>query len=276
MTRPSGDRQLALAAWVLAHRKALRVAGLWVLGLAAAASFAWSGVRLTLYGLDGGPIAEHNLAAVADAQAVMRDIPAAPVELSVDSVAVVSRDAQHADLVAFVTNSNQGWTARSVTYHFTVDGVAVPSVTSFSNQASTRPYIQRNVSAASSSPEVHFVIERVDWGRGLDATMPAAEFDVSKSDLTPTTVSTGHGSFITVTLKATITNRSVYGYHLVRVPIILKNGEQIVGLDELSINEWPALKDKSITLTWPYPITEATIAEIQPQVSRTDTTNVYR
>ncbi len=73
-----------------------------------------------------------------------------------------------------------------------------------------------------------------------------------------------------------MTNRSVYNFYRVIIPIVVKAGDQPVAVDTVTLDRWPTLTSKTVAVTWAYPVTGVTSVVLEPQVNRVDGDNVYR
>lgn len=271
-----GDLQFALGYWIVSHKQQLRT--WWVLALLGfiGVSLIWTVTFFTVY-LAQEPKLDQQVAASAQAIAALQ-APASitPLPLTIDTPTVIARDAHRVDLAAFVHNRNANWGASSLTVHFRVNGGNQPEQTVWVNPASDRPVIQLNVKLdAASSAKADLIIDRVEWARVNDATLPAPAFVVGDPVFTPVNV-TNNGAVINgLNAQATVTNRSVYNYYHVQVPIIIQAGATIVAVDQVDLSNWATLTDRLITVTWSYPVAGATSATIAPQVNRFDRDNVY-
>ncbi|MBI5466821.1 MAG: hypothetical protein HY975_01235 [Candidatus Kerfeldbacteria bacterium] len=273
---PHGDLKLAFGYWLVSHKQTLRT--WWAISLMALIGFSllWMAIFFPLFIRQQSALDTlvYNMATTAGS---FRLSTFQPQALTAGPVTVLQRDAKHVDLMADIMNSNAAWGATTVTAHFSVNGQAQPPATLFVNQTSRRPFIVRNVPVADASTATATVtIDAVTWSRAATASLPAAAFTIESQSVTPTTVVISGQSITTVTLKAVMSNTSVYNYYRVLVPVVVKAGDTVVAVDELSLDRWPTLTEKTITVTWPYAVAGATTATIEPQVSRFDTTNIYR
>lgn len=273
---PRGDLQLAFGYWLVSHKQTLRT--WWAISLMAFIAFSllWMVIFFPLF-IRQQPALDAMLYSMATTTGSFRLSGFQPQGLTAGAVTVLPRDAKHVDLLTEITNSNSAWGATSVVAHYTVNGQAQSPVTFFVNQSTHRPLIVRNIPVADSSTATATVtIDHISWSRAATASLPAAAFTIESQSVTPTTVVVAGQSITTVTLKAVISNTSVYNFYRVLVPVVVKAGTSVVAVDELSLDRWPTLTEKTITVTWPYPVAGATTASIEPQVNRFDTANIYR
>jgi hypothetical protein len=273
MTKPRGDLWLAVGYWIVSHKQQFRtwwaVLLLGFVGL----STVWVLVFFSIWFIQQ-PKLDAEVRAAAEAVKIFS--PAAnvdPLPLEAGAVTIIARDTQHIDLVATLTNPNEDWGASEVTYRFVVDNVPLAQGTAFVNPGSSRPLIQLNQTKTGQLATLE-IIDTI-WKRKAAVVMPAATFAVDSPKLTSTTVRLGEQSFLTVRMETMITNRSVYDFVKVTVPIILKHGDQIVAVDEQTLDRWESLARKPLTATWPFAISQATTAEVVPQVSQFDSNNLF-
>lgn len=275
--RPRADLQLTIGYWIVSHKETLRK--WWAITLIAfiGLSVIWTAVFAVIYFAQTGQLNLQMATRLSRTGQWPSTAVSGPTALTATSATAIARDATHVDVAAIVSNANDGWGADTVRYHFVVDGLAQPVQTAFVNPSSDRPLIALNVGVTDSSQTTaQIVIDSTNWTKSNAASLPAADFKIDSLTLTPTTVTIGGQSVPTVRLQASIINQSVYNFRHVVVPIVLMTTQGIVGVDEITTDAWPTLTSKSITSTWSYPVSGQPTAELTPQVSRFDTTNVYR
>lgn len=273
---PRGDLQLAIGYWIVSHKQTLRT--WWAISLMSfiALSLLWLVIFFPLFFSQQAGL-NRLMTQMAGAAAGFRLQGFQPQPLGVGPVTVVTRDQKRVDLVAEVTNGNAAWGATEVTVHFTVNGQALNTTRTFLNQSSRRWLIQSNVAVADAAKAAaSLVVENTIWTRAAAASLPAASFSVDQSDLTPTTVAVAGQSISTVSFKAVMTNRSVYNFYRVVIPVVVTAGDKPVAVDTVTIDRWPTLTSKTLTATWSHPVIGATGVVLEPQVSRFDSGNVYR
>lgn len=275
MPRAKGDVQLAIGYWIVSHKQTLQK--WWAISLLAFIVFSliWILVFFSLF--------FHNQsqddALVLQAASRLGRLTAGvhgPADLTIGQVTILPRDHQHLDAVAWAENPNADWGAVAVRYHWLIGDTATNSETVFINPSSKRPLIGLNLSAAGSSLTSSVVLDDVEWTRVGRASLPAATFMTEGLVLTPTTVTAAGQTVSTVSLRATVTNRSVYNFYHVTVPVVMLAGDRIAAIDVLTYDRWPTLTGRTITDSWPYAISGATTAQILPQVSQFDLENTYR
>ncbi len=271
---PAGDLQLSIGYWLVSHRATLRT--WWAVSLLTfiLISVVW-GLAFTVIFFSQSRSIDTRLSFEASQSAA--GVTMRPIDPSVSKVTVVDRDDSHVDIVATVTNPNADWGAESAQVHFALGSQAIPTQTVFLNPRQDRPVMALNVAVtprAQLEPSIR--VDGVNWVKSANAALPAANFVVESVDLTPTTVTIAGQSIVTINLRANLTNRSVYNYRHVIIPIVIKQGETIVAVDQVTADAWATLTTRTITDTWPYAIGGQVTAELTPQVSRFDQTNIYR
>lgn len=270
----NGDIQLSIGYWIVSHRQTLRA--WWAIMSMAVIAFCllWSTLFFILFFAQEGKVNLLVLRAVAGTGSYETS-HFQPSSLDVGTTSIVTRDAQHVDLVADVKNPNAVWGAANVVAHFVIDGVAAPTQQVFLNQDSVRPVIQLNIAAkTTASTKAELVIDDVTWARASAAALPAPKFTVSNIHTDPSTIAGQTQSSVSV--RASIMNESVYNFYKVDVPIVLYSGTRVVGAGVVSRSRWATLTSQEIDLTLGYPVPEVTRARIEPQVSRFDVSNTYR
>jgi hypothetical protein len=277
MTKPKGDFQLAIGYWIVSHRDQLKK--WWAISLLAFITVTAVGTIVFLIVFFGTLPRTDRLVSQAAASLTSFELPSglSPRALEVTDAISLRRSATVIDVMATVKNPNINWAAQLLTVHFTVNGTAQPGQQLFLNQDTTRPVIQLNIPLAEvNQPTVSLTVDEIEWARANEAALPAAQFSFTDVKLVPTTVTIAGQARSTISVETKATNKSVYNYYRVIVPIVLKNGDTVVALDQKTIERWPTLQTKTIITTWPYAIAAANTVEITPQVSRFDLTNVYR
>lgn len=277
MAQPRGDIQLALGYWIVSHRDQLRK--WWVLALLGfiAASLTWATIFFVVF---SGQHRQTDIQVgkrMTGISALQASPEISPRALEVKDVQAISRGVDRVDLVGTLVNPNQDWGASQVTVHFSLGDQAQETQTVFVNPGTQRPVIRLNVLApAGTDRQASLSIEHTDWVRASAARLPPPEFSAEKMTIRSTSVAVGGQSFLTVNLQADVTNRSVYNFVQVTVPILLRSGTSLVAVDELRLDRWPTLTAKSINHTWSYPVSQTSAAEILPQVNQFDPDNLYR
>lgn len=273
---PSGDFQLRLGYWIVSHKQTLR--SWWGMSLLSfiGLSLLWLVIFLAIFFSQQRQL-DAFVAQTAGAAAGFNTQSFRPQPIVLGPATIIVRDPAHVDLVATVTNPNQDWAASTLTVHFVVDGHALASQQLWLNANVSRPVIALNQAvAATASSIAEVMMDTAVWSRNSATSFPPPSFTVDKQTLTPTTVNLNGQTRPTYSLLATITNRSVYNFYQVTVPILLMSGTKPVAVDELPLVQWPTLSTKTVTVTWPYAVTGATSATIVPQVNQFDSQNIYR
>lgn len=275
MPQAKGDLQLAIGYWIVSHKPTLKK--WWAITLLAFLGFSliWMVVFVSLFFTNQA----HDDTLVFQAASRLGRFAAgvhAPQDLSVGAVTLLTRDRQHVDAVAWLENPNTDWGAVKVQYHWQIDGQNTNQETIFINPAAKRPAIGLNIAVSGDNHQASITVDNVEWTRVGQASLPSPIFVNDALTISPTTITVNGASIKTVNLRATVTNRSVYNYYRVVVPVVLLSGDQIVAADLLSFDRWPTLTSRTIASSWPFAISDATNAQILPQVSQFDADNTYR
>lgn len=275
MTQPKGDLQLAIGYWIVSHKQSLKRWLILMLMFFIAGSWLWTSAFFLVF-FRQRAVDDTILGQTATRIGRLATAVNPPQDLTLSPATFLTRDRQHIDLVARVTNPNSAWGAVRMVYHWLVGGVSTLPEETFINPGVTRPVISLNVGFDQRPAEADLIIDRVEWARVGRASLPPAEFVTETSTLTPTTITIGGQPVVTVSLQATITNRSVYNFFRVLVPVLVLADDRIVAADLLTFERWPTLTSRTVVSNWSYAVNGATAAEIAPQVSQFAADNIYR
>ncbi|MEK7637149.1 MAG: hypothetical protein AAB402_02000 [Patescibacteria group bacterium] len=273
---PKGDLQLAIGYWIVSHKQTLRK--WWAVTSMAVMAFSllWTVVFFALFFSQESKVS-GLLVRAANGTGSFRAAVFKPQPLAVGPVSVIPRDKTHVDLVAELTNPNQAWEAPAVTVHFILDGAATTPQHLFVNQGDRRPVVQINATVSQAAAvKATLVVDDTAWVRAAATGRPESKFTVANITTTPSTVTIDGQTQSSVTVRADVTNASVYNYYHVEVPVVLQSGDRIVGAGQVGLDRWPTLTARPVTLTLSYPVPDVTSVRIEPQVSREDISNTYR
>lgn len=272
----SQDLSLNFSYWLVSHKQTLRTWWAIVLMATIAGSLLWSLWFFTVFFSQERSTVSQILDA-ANGTASFRVVDIQPSGLTIGTPTVIVRDETHADLVVMVTNANANWGASSVSGHFVVDGKALLTERFFINPSVTRPVIDVNEAVIiGPAPNVQFVIDETIWARSSASALPEPRFTVAHQLVDPSTTVIDGQSRVSVTLRAEVTNASVYNFYHVEVPVIAYNGNTIVGVASIGVDRWATLMMKPITVSLSNAVTAVTKIDVLPQVSRFDSGNTYR
>lgn len=276
MTTPRGDLQLAIGYWIVSHKQTLRtwwaITFMAVMGL----SLLWTVFFFSVFFSQEAKVGEL-ITSAANGAGSFRAATLKPTPLVIGPVNVVVRDDAHVDLVTEVTNPNSAWAATDVVAHYTVDGVDLPTQHWFINQDARRPFLHINATIKKKDAVTAVLtIEDTNWTRASAGGLPAPKFTVANVVTTPSTVNIDGELRTSVTVKAEITNASVYNFFRVNIPVVVRNGDHVVAVGQVDFERWPTLSKRALNLTFGYPVGNVTDVRIEPQVSRFDFGNTYR
>ncbi len=278
MAKPRGDLQLAIGYWIVSHKDQLRT--WWAVSLLAVigGSLLWAIAFFSVFFIQQASLEKAIAASGAKLSSYRQSAALAPTDIQISAVTVLRRDATHVDVVVIASNPNTAWGIKSAEVEWRVAGLTLPSQTVFLNPSSTRPIMALNVEVDDASTvQATAEIRAVVWARASAAPLPDPQFITSELALSSRTVLGADGnSFFTVNVRGDIRNQSVYNFFRVVVPLVVKSGEAIVAVDQITQTNWPTLSSKSLNTTWAYPVSGATSVEAWPQVSRFDAANLYR
>lgn len=275
-SRPRGDLQLAIGYWIVSHKQTLRtwwaISFMFIMG----ACLLWMVFFFSVF-FSQEPKVNEQLVTSANAIGGFHTSLLEPKPLEFGPVNVIPRDATHVDLMVDVTNPNAVWAAPDVVFHFTVNDSSLPPQRVFVNQSSRRPVLQVNTTVKDSTAvTATFVIDETNWRRASSGGLPEPKFTTAKLQTSPSTVTIDGQLRTSVTVTGEVTNGSVYNYYRVTVPIVLLNGDRVVGVSQIDQERWPTLSTRKLAVTFGYPVTDVTTIRVEPQVNRFDSTNIYR
>lgn len=278
MAKPRGDLQLAIGYWIVSHKDQLRT--WWAVSLLAVigGSLLWAIAFFSVFFIQQASLEKNIAASGAKLSAYQQSAALAPTDIEVSAVTVLRRDATHVDVVVMASNPNTTWGLKSAEVEWRVGRLTLPIQTVFLNPSSTRPIMALNVEVDDASTVQATAEMRSEiWARASAAPLPDPQFTTSGLALSPRTVQGPDGnSFSTVNVRGDVVNQSVYNFFRVLVPLVVKSGEAIVAVDQVTQTNWPTLSAKSFNTTWAYPVSGATSVEAWPQVSRFEAANLYR
>lgn len=270
---PSGDLSLAIGYWIVSHKATLK--RWWAISFMVIIfmSFFWLVTSISVFASQSSRV-EHRLITSADALRIYHpDRLGIPKPIQLGKAVGVNREVDRIDMTAQLTNPNQNWSARAVRYHFTIDGRPTPTNSVLLNPGEGRDLIALNQPGRSSS-SVAVVLEQVDWARG-EVDRIQNIFSVQDVSWEPSHITRAGQTIESLTLKAKLRNQSVYNFFSVTVSIVLLAGNQIVAVDELSLDRWSSRTDKPITISWPYRISGVTQARIMATTDLSNRTNRF-
>lgn len=278
MPQPRGDLQLAIGYWIVSHKDQLRT--WWAVSLLTiiGGSFLWTIAFFSIFFVQQNNIEKDLTNSVAALIDYRRGAANSPQALDVSAVTIIRRDESHVDVVALIKNPNTVWGVQTMTVTWQVPGLRINPETVFVNPGATRPVMALNIAIDPANADAITVgTSDIVWGRASAAPLQDPVFVTSGLALSTRSIQTSDGAtFTTVNVRGDIMNQSVFNFFRVLVPMVIRAGQTIVAVDQVTQTNWPTLSSKSLNLTWAYPVAGATSIEALPQVSRFDADNLYR
>ncbi|MBI4089940.1 MAG: hypothetical protein HY421_00890 [Candidatus Kerfeldbacteria bacterium] len=272
MAQVKDSLSLRFGYWVAVHRDQLRT--WWAISIiaidivlllyfvAAFTRFSFTTVRTVTY--------VGELAAPLVSPAVRSAL--SPRDLEIGRATALERGVGRYDLAAPVTNPNASWLAAEVRYRFSY-GQATREEKTVVWPGSQSYLAQLNVALppppAGSAPQAEVV--SVQWQRpDTPDRFSGVSFPVSNVVLR--SVATVSGSPAT-RLTATVRNSSVYGFRLVRLTVILRQGSTTVAVGEAVFERLTSLEERPVEVTWLSSLPLNAEAAFYPTVNLLDQSN---
>ena len=203
-----------------------------------------------------------------------------PTDLTVPVTVVVPQSNGQADFIARVDNSNQNWAA-VINYHFglttgqlTADwtGTEPKTATILPGQTAYFSMLGAAVAVAASATG-EFTIDQLTWRRLSDHSQLAnIAFEVSETVYEPN-VTVPNSSTQLARVTAQVTNRSLYGFWTINVPVVLLVGDKPVAMKQVTLRNMRPGETKSIEAQWFGDQPVQATADIRPQVDIFDDQN---
>lgn len=170
------------------------------------------------------------------------------------------------DLYARIINQNEGWRA-DFDFIYSVNGVEQPPQKVFLLPKEEKYILKLGIAAQQEQPTISYRIANLGWHRlsseDSKAIINRSKFEVTEIQLIPgqDTQSIQGGARLTFTLE----NHSVYKFWDFRVPVVLKQGADIVAVALVPVFSLERDEKKRLEVQWGYPIT-VTSFEIIPDI----------
>lgn len=199
-----------------------------------------------------------------------------PQSLIIEQASVLPVGTGRYDLVAKVKNVNTQWAATSVTYVFSLAGVASGEQTE-SIMAGQEQYLAAyNVSGPESAAGLtaSVAVTHVTWQRIADPSLiPKADFTYSQLTQTSSTTLTGLHTF---RVTAQVTNNAFIGFWKSKFMVILFNGTTVVGVNSVFLDKFLSGESRSLYAQWDNIIANVSSVSIVPSINLLDAANFIR
>lgn len=266
---PLSERELHAAVWYVAHRAALRrifTLALAVVNLGIISGLAIGIVRLvftpSLSGLErdfvDAPIAYASFRDVFEPQGlVVRRITAVPYE-------------QNLHLVADIVNPNNGWYAERAEIQFITPNRVLPPVAVSFLPGEQRIVPMFRVEGARRSDHISVSIGTIAWRR-IRGSVEASPFVVDTPAVDEIPVGT---NAIATRVRSRLHNSAPRGFWNVRVMVVLRRGEQILGVVESTLERVKSGESRPFEVRFLTRFPQGTQADITPLWNPFDEDNI--
>lgn len=206
-----------------------------------------------------------------------------PKDLAVPVTVVVPQANNQADFIARVDNSNQDWAA-VVNFHFKIitgqltedwTGTEPKTATILPGQPAYLSSLGAAVAVAASAT-AELSIDQLTWRRLPDQSrLQDITFEVSDTVYEPNvTVPNSSASLSRVT--AQVTNRSLYGFWTLNVPVVLLVGDKPVAMKLITLRSVQPNETRSVEAQWFDNLPAQATADIRPRVDIFDDQNYMK
>ncbi len=178
------------------------------------------------------------------------------------------------NLVAFVENPNDDWSAKSFQYKFVVNGQELQIEESFLNPAEKRMILEMGYNSPVSIQELQFNVGNVSWRR-FENDIPEINWDISNVSYKPARTVTIENEAVDVpaSVNWTATNLSLYDFWEVGWQIALFDGDRLIGVNQVNSVDFMSLESREMSPAWLKELPRVNKVEIFPVVDWLDKDN---
>ncbi len=203
-----------------------------------------------------------------------------PSELSVNSAVALVQSANQTDFIARVDNANSNWAAEFA-YHFELNSGQLNSDWSGTKSGTGLILPEQSVFlssvgepvSVSSAAQAKLVIDQRTWRRVSDRSrLDNIRFNVTDIVYEPN-VSVPNSSTRVSRVTAQITNRSLYGFWTVDVPVVLLIGDKPAAIKHLTLRSFRPSETRTVEAQWFGNLPTQASVDIRPAVDIFDEQN---
>ena len=243
---PLSDKELKRAEWYLAHRARLHrasVVGLIILDAILLTTVGFGFVRLARQ--PTGTEIARNLAGQAIEYESFRNV-LEPQALVISDVSLLSSGNDDHDLIARVSNPNSGWFAEKVVLQFTTPNRVLQPINAFFLPGEERLIPLLRAEGVNRGDRVSVIISDINWRR-VRGQIEAAPFAIGASRMETLLVGSAPVTQVVVPVK----NTASRGYWEAHFLLIVKRGNQLVGVRQAVVNKFRSGEATTIEARWP-------------------------
>ncbi len=178
------------------------------------------------------------------------------------------------NLVAFVENPNNDWSAVSFKYKFVVNGQELETRESFLNPGENRLVLKMSYANPRPIDELKLNLGDVSWRR-FENDIPQVNWDIKDASYVPARTITINSEAVDVNAVVSwnAKNLSLYDFWGVRWQIALFDSDRLIGVNEINSTDFESLEDRKIEVSWLKDLPRVTKVEIFPVVDWLDKDN---
>ena len=193
-----------------------------------------------------------------------------PQDIEIEKAIALPQGGNKYDLIAIVKNINANWAASSFNFVYTSSNGETKESSGFlmPNESKYLTFLGQNYEKQPS--DLKLEIRNVTWQKIKDtASFPALDFKTENLQIIPLSTATGEKA---VKVTADITNASIYGFWQAKFAVVLKSGNQVVGINYISLGQFKSFEKKTLISQRPN-ILSVTGVEITPEINLTEQDN---
>ncbi|MAF24102.1 hypothetical protein CL634_00745 [bacterium] len=198
-----------------------------------------------------------------------------PIELRVGNVQVLGGERGRYDLVAEVTNLNEQWAARKVTYQYMSGEQILSEANTVIYPRGTQILTSFGV-ATSAAGQVSLEIKSIEWQRILDFDeFSQGRTDINITDLehTNSRQAVVKGKIPNSKVTFTVNNDGPYSFWQAGFNVVLLRGNQIVGANYIMLEQLETGEARSAEVNWFEALPSITDVQIIPEIDIFDQEN---
>lgn len=198
----------------------------------------------------------------------------APLPVIASSSQFISLGDLRYDLVAFINNPNNDWAMPEFEYTFLVNGVELPTQTSFLNPGENRMLIRTAYVASGTIKEVKVNIGTMKWRR-YEKDVPVVDWDIQNVRYQPITRQTVDKKSFIISPRVIweAKNMSLYDFWTVDWQVALFSGDKVVGIKEYRAKDFNSLQSKEMEVVWLNDLPRVTKTVVYPVLNWLDSKN---
>jgi len=280
MSEEVNKTQLTVGYWLLTHRNFLRRLGLGLFIMVDAIIATFFLVNIIKY-LAYIPAHDQMISSMSQSVVDYELLQAQnqPRDLMISNQRVLLSPANKYDFMAKINNPNDRWMISSFKYRFLAGGQSTDWQTTYLANNETKYLFYFGFESSSSAnllgENVTVQIDEVAYRRILDPTkIPDIDFSITNMEYN-TLYAAGSDDRISQ-VTADITNNSVYSFWRVGWQIVLLAGDEPVGINYTTIDNFETLDAKKLDLKWQGRVAGVTQVIIIPEYNILDNDNFKR